>query len=442
MPQQSIRWTNPSVVRLAGGADPVATIERLAKVKVLEAFDRGWSGPPFDPSKIAALMGIPIEANAGVDDARTVPTEGGVKIEFNPMQTRERVRFSLAHEVAHALFPDVGDAVRHRGADAVRADDWQLEMLCNLAAAEFVMPLGSLPARDNIPSIESLMVERRAFDVSAEAFLLRIVKVSMQPLFLRFLSRMSSDAFRLEYGVASSAWRELFGATAIGDISVVASSCTAIGQTVASEKEWPGIGSVKVECVGIPGHPGSEWPRVAVLVRQHTELIVADTIRFVHGDVLRPSGAGPKIVCQLVNDRAGTWGGGVARASAKKYPDAQARFKDWLGASPKSARLGKVHFAKVEDDVFLASVVGQEGFGTAAVPRIRYGALERGLEEVAAHARELGASIHMPRLGSGMAGGNWQTVENLIRDVMSNQGLSVTVYDLPPRRGEHTLQLT
>jgi Zn-dependent peptidase ImmA (M78 family) len=77
------------------------------------------------------------------------------------------VRFSIAHEIAHTLFSDVAEQTRHRGGAATTTDEWQLEMLCNLAAAEFVMPIGSLPPTDQLPKIEELMCERRNFDVSA-----------------------------------------------------------------------------------------------------------------------------------------------------------------------------------------------------------------------------------------------------------------------------------
>src|SRR5450432_4253917 len=62
------------------------------------------------------------------------------------------------------------------GAHLLAAARWQLEMLCNLAAAEFVMPLGSLPPSEGLPKIEQS--DRRKFDVSAEAFLIRVVKMT------------------------------------------------------------------------------------------------------------------------------------------------------------------------------------------------------------------------------------------------------------------------
>jgi hypothetical protein len=90
---------------------------------VLKARDAGWSGPPYNPLGIADPLKIPVEANSEIADARTVPTDDGVRIEFNPTRSRERVRFSVAHEIAHTLFPDVADQTRHRGGPANAPDD-------------------------------------------------------------------------------------------------------------------------------------------------------------------------------------------------------------------------------------------------------------------------------------------------------------------------------
>ncbi len=154
----SFRWTNKSVLALAGGEDPIVAIERKARDLVLHARDQGWNGPPFNPIFIADLLKIPITANASVADACIVATDGKLQIQFNPTQVRERVRFSIAHEIAHSLFADVADEVRNRGGKKEVKDDWQLEVLCNLAASEFVMPIGSISAREKLVSLEELMV--------------------------------------------------------------------------------------------------------------------------------------------------------------------------------------------------------------------------------------------------------------------------------------------
>lgn len=431
-----IRWTHKSVKRLAGSEDPVSTIERLARNKVLEAMDAGWSGPPFNPLQIADLMRIPIEADSDVADARTVASGSGVKIQFNPAQARERLRFSIAHEIAHTLFPDVAEESRHRGA-ARKGDDWQLEMLCNLAAAEFIMPLGSLPFRESVPPMEVLMTERRKFDVSAEAFLLRVAKVTAEPVLVFCASPQEegeSVSYRVDYVVASPSRSPKAHSGVLLSADSPIGECTAVGHTARGSIKWPGLGNLQIECVGVSAYPGDLLPRVAGLIRGGGVAQGGTRIEYVQGDVFAVRDAGPHIICQLVNDRARTWGGGVARVSAKRYPTAQANFALWFSSLGAHQRLGAVHLADVDGSRTLASLVAQHGYGDSPTPRIRYAALQRCLGSLAQAAVERQASVRMPRIGMGEAGGVWPRIEELIQSELVSQGIRVTVHDLPPRR--------
>jgi O-acetyl-ADP-ribose deacetylase (regulator of RNase III) len=176
------------------------------------------------------------------------------------------------------------------------------------------------------------------------------------------------------------------------------------------------------------------FPRIAGVVRFQGADAEQDGLDVVHGNVLLPSGTGPKIICQLVNDQARVWGGGVARTSAQTYPAAQQQFSNWIVQIPKRERLGRVHFAAVNGDLTIASLVAQEGFGVASSPRIRYAPLETALSAVAQFAFDHNASVHTPRIGAGQSGGAWDTVEEIIRDTLIAKGVRVTVYDLPPER--------
>jgi hypothetical protein len=46
-------------------------------------------------------------------------------------------------------------------------------------------------------------------------------------------------------------------------------------------------------------------------------------------------------------------------------------------------------------------------------------------------AADHGATIHMPRLGAGQAGGSWSIIEEMINEQLCGAGLKVFVYDLP-----------
>src|SRR5262249_6210057 len=108
-------WTHPSVSLFAHGEDPVVEVERRAPELALRAMDEGWTGPPFDPFWLAEWLRIPLEARGDIPDARLVPSGQASVLQYNPMRPRGRLRFSVAHEIAHTLFPDHAERVRNRG---------------------------------------------------------------------------------------------------------------------------------------------------------------------------------------------------------------------------------------------------------------------------------------------------------------------------------------
>jgi len=128
-------WTNPSVLALSRGHDPIEVITQKSRAVVFEALESGWEGPPYDPFRLADQMGVKITPSSDVREARTIPlSDNRFRIEFNPDRPQRRIRYSIFHELAHTLFPDCGDTIRNRGTHTgARPDDWQLETLCNLA---------------------------------------------------------------------------------------------------------------------------------------------------------------------------------------------------------------------------------------------------------------------------------------------------------------------
>ncbi len=154
-------------------------------------------------------------------------------------------------------------------------------------------------------------------------------------------------------------------------------------------------------------------------------------IHYVTGDATDPQGDGPKIVVHVVND-AGRWGRGFVLAVSRRWPLAETAYRSWAaGARGTPFELGHVQFVPVGADVFVANLIGQHGIRSAANPvPVRYDAIGRGLARVAEYAREVGASVHMPWIGSGLAGGAWGEVEPIIRWELVAAGIGVTVYDL------------
>src|SRR6266550_5856135 len=172
---KQITWTNPSVKLLAGESDPITAISEKTQNLVLRAIDDGWKGTPFDPFWLARYLGLSVVPRDDVMDARVQTDDSGkIEIEYNPNLPRNRIRFSIAHEIAHTLFHDHVKTIRNRGGERLRSEDWQLELLCNVSAAEILMPAGpSLELTQAPTSIEEILRGRKKFDVSIEALLIR-----------------------------------------------------------------------------------------------------------------------------------------------------------------------------------------------------------------------------------------------------------------------------
>ena len=113
-------------------------------------------------------------------------------------------------------------------------------------------------------------------------------------------------------------------------------------------------------------------------------------------------------------------------------------FVDWTESRPQEFGLSHVHHKDVSDDTSVFSMVAQKGYGPSKKPRIRYAALEACLEQLREVAENENASIHMPRIGCGEAGGSWSVIESFLYEQLVLHGIKVTIYDLKKYRGEET----
>ncbi len=152
-------------------------------------------------------------------------------------------------------------------------------------------------------------------------------------------------------------------------------------------------------------------------------------ITFIYGDATNPIGEGTKIIVHICND-IGRWGKGFVLAISRKWSAPETAFRKWY-ADNDGFKLGAVQFVQVEEDLWVANLIGQRDIkrrGNSDTP-IRYAAVRSGLEHVAQRAKELEASVHMPRIGCGLAGGKWEEIEAIIRDTLLGEKIETIVYD-------------
>lgn len=150
-------------------------------------------------------------------------------------------------------------------------------------------------------------------------------------------------------------------------------------------------------------------------------------ITYRKGDATQPEATGPKIIAHICNN-LGRWGKGFVMAISARWPGPEKAYREW--DEDIGFMLGAVQFVQVEEDVWVANMIGQHGIQRAGGEApIRYGAVEQCLAKVANKAKEFGASVHMPRIGCGLAGGKWEVIEPLIVKTLADQDIPVVVYD-------------
>jgi O-acetyl-ADP-ribose deacetylase (regulator of RNase III) len=147
------------------------------------------------------------------------------------------------------------------------------------------------------------------------------------------------------------------------------------------------------------------------------------------------------IIPHCCND-LGAMGAGVAKALMDKWPDVYTMY------SQMEMKLGNVQFVPVEynnpmfdvPSKYVVNLIGQHNIRSKNEPKpIRYSALLdgfRGIHDYLTHHQIDNPVIHAPMLGSDLAGGSWQLIEELILETLSPH-YTVTIcclsYDDIPR---------
>ncbi|MBN1174451.1 MAG: macro domain-containing protein [Micromonosporaceae bacterium] len=153
-------------------------------------------------------------------------------------------------------------------------------------------------------------------------------------------------------------------------------------------------------------------------------------LRIIQGDATVPQAAGPKIIAHICNDLGG-WGKGFVLAVSRRWPEPERAYRRWhRERAGNDFGLGAVQLVQVRPDIWVANMVGQHGMRAGSGgPPIRYEAVARCLGTVADQALRLGASVHLPRIGCGLAGGRWERVEPIIVEHLCARDVPTTVYD-------------
>jgi hypothetical protein len=186
IPRTGPEWSSAAARRLLKLAGSASTVEEAVRIVADRLLD-GLSCPPTDLEGVAARLAVVSF------QAEDLPISGelrrdreGLKIFYSSYMSRERRRFTIAHELGHAIFESTGPNCPRIGAE--------LERLCDMLATELLMPkelfLNSVGPEVTLSRIFELA---RTFGTSLSATAIRCSE-------LRRVSVFESDECRILWG--------------------------------------------------------------------------------------------------------------------------------------------------------------------------------------------------------------------------------------------------
>lgn len=129
----------------------------------------------------------------------------------------------------------------------------------------------------------------------------------------------------------------------------------------------------------------------------------------------------------------GVMGAGVALAIKKKYPKA---YEEYLVSyNTGNLYLGSSQMVEVLEDQLLTicNACTQEYYGTDK-RQVNYAALCMCFTSIFRTARIYKETVHFPKIGAGLAGGDWDIIEQLINDCDPHDRVKKVCWTLPDYR--------
>lgn len=191
--------------------DPVEAVRARAGELV-----RDLTGPPYDLESEEILKAVNIKqvrfAKALTADGRIFWEDGGYVVEISRRIVSVRRPFTVGHEIGHALFLPLDTKERagrvDRSIGGFGSDDEE-EYLCDVAAAEMLMPKGPFVKRvcNYGPSAMSLLMLAREFGTSLSSTARRFTEVNAWKCHVGFWNVGKDSSPTLQFGFWSGRLR-------------------------------------------------------------------------------------------------------------------------------------------------------------------------------------------------------------------------------------------
>lgn len=152
-------------------------------------------------------------------------------------------------------------------------------------------------------------------------------------------------------------------------------------------------------------------------------------IRYVKGNLLD---APEPLIIHGCNAQ-GVMGSGVAKAIREKWPVVFKAYRAWYKQEAflhRSCCVGEVQIVLAEglpQRKWVANLISQTHYGTDGRKYASYEAIMHGLTTI---RDENWSHVAMPKIGCGLGGLQWTTVESLVEELLCDRGIDVAVYEL------------
>ncbi len=144
-------------------------------------------------------------------------------------------------------------------------------------------------------------------------------------------------------------------------------------------------------------------------------------------DIVQAGNNGSTVIVPHVCNNINSFGAGFALALAKEYPLVKENYH-MLGPVFLKNNLGYTQFVEVLKDnqyghkLIFANMIAQNGTISKNNPRpLNYLALIKSMISINSYIKknipDTPVQIHAPKFGSGLAGGNWNLIKELIQDI-------------------------
>ena len=151
-------------------------------------------------------------------------------------------------------------------------------------------------------------------------------------------------------------------------------------------------------------------------------------LKYVKGNIF--GGVEPIIAhgCNIV----GGYASGIAGQIARLYPEARVQYMRKFNTE-MGWKLGDVQFVVIHDELVIANMATQPTYGSQGI-HVDYDAVKSCFEVLLNYAEENKLEVAIPKIGAGLGGGHWPTIEKIIVDKLKSKEVSITCYELPDTR--------